>query len=156
MKRYLLPCILIGVLSFLMCDSQQDVKQIVLKNGLRVYLVYRESPITSAVYQVQCGRSKGPSQLAALTNRMLLQGNEIRTGYQIFREIETLGGRLGADETLTTSYVYVTSPKSVFEECFEIFSECLTKPTFDNQQVAFAEYKKLNHRAVVRISYLAM
>ncbi len=146
-KRFI-PFLILGSLFTLMCDSPRNVKHITLKNGLRVYLIYRESPITSAVYQVQCGTSKGPAQLASLTNRMLLQGNQIRTGYQVFREIETMGGRLGADETLTTSYVYVTSPKSVFNDCFEIFSECITKPTFDNQQAAVTEFKKIKNKVV--------
>ena len=140
----------LGVCTILLfqCNSQNNVRHIILKNGLRVYLVQRDSPVTSAIFQVQGGKMTGPPQLASLTNRMLLQGNQIRNGYQIFREIETLGGRLGADESITTSFAYVTSPSVTFGDCFQIFCECLTMPTFDNSQAAITEFKKLKNQAI--------
>lgn len=131
----------------LFCQKPVAYKQLQLKNGLKIYLIQKESPVTSVIFRLKCGTIQGAPQLAALTNRMLLKGTEVRSGYQIFEEIESLGGRLGTEESKTSNLVYLAAPSENFAECFKIFNECLCKPTFDNHLAAISELKKINQSA---------
>ncbi len=139
--------VMLTVLLILQCQPPAEYQFTTLKNGLRVYWVQKDSRVTSVVFRLNCGTILGPPQLSALTNRMLLKGNEIRSGYQIFQETESMGGILGAEESKTSNLVFLTAPSQNFIECFKIFNECLCKPTFDNDLAAVSELKKINQSA---------
>ncbi len=135
------------VLVALQCQPPVEYQFAALKNGLRVYIVEKESPVTSVIFRLNCGTVISPPQLSSLTNRMLLKGSEIRSGYQIFQETESMGGILGAEESKTSNLVFLTVPSQNFIECFKIFNECLCKPTFGNELAAISELKRINQSA---------
>jgi len=136
--------ILLLALILLNCSPSSQRKEYVLENGLRVIFLNRESPVTSALILIRSSDTKEGSRLTQGTSDLLLEGTEVRTKEQVYREIESLGGRLGSETLLSVSLLYVQAPQSTFHDCFKIFFECLTQPSFDEDHIegVFTHKKK--------------
>jgi len=122
------------VLLFLnQCSKPSRQEKFVLRNGLRVVFLEKDSPITSAVFCVPSGIGDGSHGIMQVTSQMLYQGTEVRTTHQFFDELASLGGTIGSRTTLNMSYIYTQSPEMTFEKCFELLCECVSAPSFDNE-----------------------
>jgi len=117
------------------CGSGSYQEELVLKNGLRVVFLYKDSPITSAVLLVGCGSAHGEPFITQKVTQLILRGNNVRSNEQIFQEIESLGGKLGAQTLLTVSMLFVQAPEKNFQNCFEILCESISQPSFDEDQI---------------------
>jgi len=142
-----------SLFSFLMlvwigCHSLPHSEEMVLVNGLRVVLLKKDSPITSAVFLLDCTADVDP-RLTDITSKLLLRGTEVRSSEQIHQEVESLGGRIGAETGQTISILHVQAPEETFSECFTILCECITQPTFDEEQIQSAEFRKPELRSVL-------
>jgi zinc protease len=139
-KVYTIPFIssfvllVIGVLG-IQCSGSFQPDTFTLPSGLKVYLINQPSTITSAVYMVRCPEFARATNLTRVTNKMLLHGSEVRTVDQIYEQIESLGGKLTDQTGESVSWLAVQAPKDHFETCFQIFLECITRPSFDEDQI---------------------
>ena len=144
-KRFTVSALIfLLALILLNCSSSSQQEEYVLDNGLRVIFLNKESPVTSALILIRSSDTGKGSRLTQVTSDLLLEGTEVRFKEQIYGEIESLGGRLGSETTLSVSFLYVQAPKSTFHDCFQIFFECLTQPSFDEDKIegVFTRKKK--------------
>jgi zinc protease len=146
------------------CGSSSQYERFSCKNRLRVVLNAKNSPVTSAVFWIGSGEAYGSPRLAEITIQMLLRGTEIRTGTQVHQEIESLGGRIGVETTMSSSILYVQAPPKTFLLCFKILCECISQPTFEESELRqiiirkregiekriSKSWEKLSHDAAIR------
>jgi predicted Zn-dependent peptidase len=117
------------------CTGPTPDRPTVLENGIKVVFNRTDSPIVCALFYMDSGEIDGPPGLATLANRLLLRGTEIRNGQQLAEEVETLGGRIGAETYFTSSIAWVQASRDGFEDCFRLLCECLSRATFDSTEV---------------------
>jgi predicted Zn-dependent peptidase len=102
-----------------------------LENGLQVVISSRKAPVSAAVLCLRSSSFLANPDLTRKTADLLLRGTEVRNQNQILDQLESLGGRIGAYVSLEKVFLYVQAPQENFLECFKIFYECLTQPSFD-------------------------
>jgi predicted Zn-dependent peptidase len=136
--RFLARIAAAAVLLSIGCARRFEVKTVTLESGLRVVVTGIPSPVATALVWLDYGERDGAPGIARIANRMLLGGTEIRTKGQIFREIESAGGWIGAETGLTGSIVVLQAPAEEFTSCFAILCECLSRSTFDSTELAAA------------------
>jgi zinc protease len=120
---------------FVGCSDSPTRENFVLKNGLRVVLEHRDSPITSAAFVINGGEAVGDPGLMRVTVRMLLEGTEVRTKEQMYEDLDLQGGKIEAQVGIPFSYIIVQAPTGTFSDCFNTLCECLTKPAFDQNRM---------------------
>lgn len=137
---------LIGLL-FVGCSKKDPVKQVHIQNGATVLLSQYPSSISSAAVLLPFGSVDGPDYLAALTANALLRGSEIRTGQQLYEEIELLGGRIHVETELTQTLVWIQAPEDNFNACFRLLCEAISKPAFDQPEIVMVYQQLLKESA---------
>ncbi len=149
LRKIVFPLLILFLVLLSDCSPGKRMEKIVLPNGLRIILLHRDSPVSSAVFLIRCGEADGPEGLTRITTDLLLRGTEIRTSHQMYEEIESLGGRVGDETALMTSLVYVQAPPETFQRCFNILGECLTQPAFDNEWI-----EKMYHKTRSQFTFI--
>ncbi len=111
-----------------------------LNNGLTLVLYENhELPVVAANLMVRAGGSYEPAEKAGLANftaQMLLKGTRARTSTEIFRQVDALGGVLGA--TASWDYINITAQGQSFhlDELIRILADVVQNPRFDPADIS--------------------
>jgi zinc protease len=115
--------------------SLKDARTVTLPNGLTLLLLENHRlPIVVAeafVRNVQMREPADKAGVAALVGEMLAEGTAARTGKEIAREIEDVGGVLSMDSDGGT--VKVLTPDT--DLGLDLMFDCLTGPTFPAEEL---------------------
>ncbi|HVJ63018.1 MAG TPA: insulinase family protein, partial [Tahibacter sp.] len=105
-----------------------------LRNGLRVVVVERRgSPLVSLSVVAPAGSAGDPpgrAGLAALTAELMTKGTSTRTGAEIAREVETLGGSIGSNVGWDGASIGVTVRSGAVEPGLTVLSDVARNPRF--------------------------
>src|SRR3989442_3734835 len=122
----------LGVRSF-------DVHGHVLENGLKVLLVENPSiPTVSLNASVMTGARYDPEPkagLALMTSRLLDEGTETRTSFEIADAIESVGGAIDADGSFERIVVSAGVLNKDVDLGLELLSDLLIRPIFPQEYV---------------------
>ena len=105
----------------------------VLKNGVTLYVVPKQSPVTTLSVVVRHGASSvplGKSGLAALTARMLTEGTEQHSSLSLALASESLGSSLEADAGRDESYVSLSTLTADVPRGLGLLAEVVFSPAF--------------------------
>jgi len=109
-----------------------------LQNGLTIYLLEkRNSPLISLSFTVNAGSIKDGENfgLASFTAEALKFGTASFSKSQIDSTFNFYGSELSSDAGYDFSIVSSTVMKEYFDQLFNVFSEVILKPKFDEQEV---------------------
>jgi zinc protease len=120
-------------------DARSEVRKFVLPNGLR--LLVREDarlPLVSIYSAFRGGllaETPAKNGITRLLSRSILKGTKNRTAAQLAQEIESAGGRLGADSGNNSFSVSVEVMKPDLALGLEVLADVLQNPTFPEEEV---------------------
>jgi zinc protease len=110
-----------------------------LANGLRVYVIEdHRLPLVSASLQVLAGGAYAPPSKAGLANMtatLLREGTKTRKAQDIARAVDNAGGSLSTSAGDDTATVSMTFMKSYAALGFELMSDVLLNPAFDQEEL---------------------
>jgi zinc protease len=109
-----------------------------LKNGLKVYVVSRPTPVVTLSVVVRHGASAvpvGKSGLAALTARMLTEGTKRKTSLQVAEAAESLGSTLEGDAERDASTVSLLVASDDVPRGLALLSEVVQTPAFSPKEL---------------------
>ncbi|MEZ4287041.1 MAG: pitrilysin family protein [Polyangiales bacterium] len=128
------------------------IRRSVLGNGLEVDTVKVDSlPIVYAELVVRTGAEADGSDkpgLAHLVASMLTEGTKHRSSAQLADDVDFLGSRVWATADAESLRIGMRSLKDNFENTFAIFSEMVTEPSFDKNELAKLKARELNRLAL--------
>ena len=129
---------------------EDDVRLVRLDNGLRV-LVKRHTHLPLVNMQAfSLGATLADTQQtagrAALVADMLDKGTPTRSARQIADYFDSIGGRLTMRAGRNTVYGSATVLRDDFRQAMEVFAECVTRPTFPDD-----EFARVQNRALAAI-----
>lgn len=114
-------------------------KRIELGNGMVLLLAERHDlPLVNVTLAVGAGALAAPKDkpgLAGITASLMMQGTKSRSANQISREIDFVGGSLsvaGGDDLATVTLRVL---KKDIGKGFELLSDVLLRPVFDQQEI---------------------
>ena len=110
-----------------------------LNNGLTVYLMEQHSiPIivVSAVFDAGAVKDGEKQGLASLTAEGLMFGTEKFTKEQLESNIDFLGASIGTETSLEGASLFASFLKKDQDKVFEMTSQILMKPVFNEQEFA--------------------
>jgi zinc protease len=110
-----------------------------LANGLQVYVIQdHRLPLVSASLQVLAGGAYAPPSKAGLANMtatLLREGTKTRKAQDIARAVDNAGGSLTTSAGDDTATVSMTFMKSYAPLGFELMSDVLLNPVFDQDEI---------------------
>lgn len=110
-----------------------------LTNGLRVYVIEdHRLPLVSASIQILAGGAYAPPAKAGLANMtatLLREGTKTRKAQEIARAVDNAGGSLSTSAGDDTATVSMTFMKSYSNLGFELMSDVLLNPAFDQEEL---------------------
>lgn len=110
-----------------------------LGNGLRVYVVQdHRLPLVSASLQVLAGGAYAPPSkagLAGMTATLLREGTKTRKAQDIARAVDNAGGSLSTAAGDDVATISMTFMKSYAPLGFELLSDVLLNPVFDQAEL---------------------
>ncbi len=132
--------------------AEGEIRLIKLANGLRV-LVKRHSHLPMVNIQAYAlGASlvdtEATAGRAALVGAMLDKGTADHSAQQIANYFDSIGGQISMAAGRNTIYGNATVLKDDFPEAAALFAECITRPTFPENE--FQKVKKLALGAIAR------
>jgi len=123
-----------------------------LSNGMKVVLAERhDTPTVSMAMQFDAGYAADSLAVpgtASLTNRMLLEGTNKRTGQQISERNAELGAQISAVPNLDTSSVDLSALKMNLDASLELYADVIRNPAFPAAD--FDRVKKLQAAGIQR------
>lgn len=120
-------------------SEKSEVKSFTLKNGLRL-LVREDSrlPLVSIYAAFRgglLGETPETNGITRLLSKTIVKGTKTRSAAQIAEQIESLGGRLGADNGNNSFSASVEVMKPDFAAGLDILADILQNPTFPAAEV---------------------
>jgi zinc protease len=109
-----------------------------LDNGLELYVVHRPAGVVALSVVVRHGASDvpaGKSGLAALTARMLTEGTQKKSAFELAKAAESLGSTLEADAERDASNVSLLVLRSDVERGLSLLAEVVQKPAFSAKEL---------------------
>lgn len=111
-----------------------DVNQFTLTNGLKVYLVQRNSvPVVRMSLMTDAGYAAdqfGMPGLASLTGSMLTEGTQTKTALQISDMTADLGASIYSSSDLDNTYLGMSTLQSNFDASLALYTDILLRPAF--------------------------
>ncbi|MFQ6069843.1 MAG: M16 family metallopeptidase [Candidatus Aminicenantales bacterium] len=128
-----------------------EVKQVTLKNGLKIFLVEdHEYPTIDLRAMVRTGSVFEPASkvgLATITGQVLRTGGTTsRTGDELDRELETMAATVEAGIGQSSGYVMASMLRDDADRVFEILADILMNPAFREDKIKLA---KLQQKSLV-------
>ncbi len=129
-------------------DGHEDeVRLVRLDNGLRV-LVKRHTHLPMVNMQAfALGASLVDTEetagRAALVGAMLDKGTPSRSAHEIADYFDSIGGRFNTRAGRNTVYASATVLRDDFDRALEVFAECVTDPTFPDEEFATVHRRAL-------------
>jgi zinc protease len=128
-----------------------DVKQVTLKNGLRLFLVEDKSlPTIDMRGMVYSGSVYEPAEktgLAAITGEVLRSGGAGKlNGDQLDRELETMAASVETGINDESAYIQVSLLKENLDRVLALTADILRRPVFAQEKIDLA---KVSQRAVI-------
>ncbi|HYC88923.1 MAG TPA: insulinase family protein, partial [Thermoanaerobaculia bacterium] len=115
------------------------VQRATLSNGLKVILLERHStPIVNVALAADAGFASDPAAkagLAALTLDVIDEGTTTRDTFKIVDELDALGSRIGAYNTLDLSVLTLQALPMQLGPSLELFSDVVRNPAFPQDLV---------------------
>ena len=126
---------------------EDDVRLVRLDNGLRV-LVKRHTHLPMVNMQAftlgaTLVDTEETAGRAALLGAMLDKGTPSRSAHEIADYFDSIGGRFGTRAGRNTVYASATVLRDDFEQALEVFAECITQPTFPDEEFATVHRRTL-------------
>lgn len=115
-----------------------EYKSYTLKNGLTVFLLEKKnSPLISLSYAVNAGATKDGENygLAAFTSEALKFGTKNYSKPQVDSIFNFYGSELSISSGYDFTIVSSTVIKDYFEQLFNVFSEVIIEPKFENDEI---------------------
>lgn len=140
-RKIVLPFLLFNLLLLLLNFGAYalDIKKRVMPNGLPVMQVERHNlPIVMVTLLVKASpldESPDRAGVAYLTSKMLTEGTTTRSASKISEDIEFLGASIDATTTSDFTTVSLSVMKKDVEKGFEIFSDVLLHPVFQEDEL---------------------
>jgi zinc protease len=132
-----------ALVAFLLSAGQaaaMDIQRRVLDNGLIVLHVKRDNiPVMVATLLVRAGQADEPADkagLASLTASLLSEGTSTRTSEQVSEDVEFIGANLSASAGSDYTTVSLSVLKRHMDKGFELFSDVLLHPAFQDSEVS--------------------
>ena len=121
-----------------------------LENGLNIIVAnVPKLPIVSVIMVVDAtalSDEKGKEGIAELTAKALREGTTSRDGTELALDLEMLGTSLEAGADWDSTVASMTVLKSRLSEAFEIFSEVITSPAFNEEDIERLKAERLAER----------
>lgn len=114
------------------------MKKTALKSGLRVIYNNTKSDIICINVSVLVGSNNEPDNLMGISHfieHMVFEGTSSRTAEEISAEIEKYGGDLNAYTSSEKTNFYIKIHKKHAEKAFEILSDIIINPKFDESAI---------------------
>ena len=162
MKRRIILCVLIGLLSLSLAQSllQGALKlpvpeKIVLANGLTVYYLHNsELPLISLrMFVAGAGSAYDPAALeglAGLTANLMLKGNASQNAEAIAEELDFMGAGLLFSAADEYAQVNAVSLAEHFPRVLEIATASLTGPTFPEEEFTRERSRWVDRLAAIK------
>ena len=110
-----------------------------LGNGLQVYVIEdHRLPLVSASLQVLAGSAYAPPSkagLASMTAALLREGTKTRKAQEIAEAVDNAGGSLSTSAGDDTATISITFMKSYAARGFELMSDVLRNPAFEQEEM---------------------
>jgi zinc protease len=110
-----------------------------LANGMRLVVIERHAlPIVTAYMVADGGSSTDPAGragLAGLTADLLTKGTTTRSATDVVREVETLGGAIGADAVRDGMFLSLTVKSDQLAPAMNVFADVAMHPTFKPEEL---------------------
>jgi zinc protease len=128
-----------------------DVKQVTLKNGLKLFLVEDKSLPTidmrGMIYTGSVYEPAGKAGLAAITGEVLRSGGtEKLGGDQIDRELETMAASIETGMDDEFGFIQVSLLKENLDRVLALMADILRRPVFAQEKIDLA---KISQRTVI-------
>jgi predicted Zn-dependent peptidase len=131
--------------------SATPVAQHVLSNGLRVWIVERESaPLVEARFVVDAGTAREPAAragLASLTSALLMEGTAQRSASELAEQLDYLGAELRAGASSDGAVLTMSVLARNAEDAFAIFNDVVQSPAFSD--AAFERVRQQRRTALI-------
>lgn len=132
--------------------DESDIEKHVLENGIRVLIKqHAHLPLVNMqAYTMGATlvESEDQAGLSTLVAAMLDKGTQSHSAEEIAEYFDSVGGRLAMSSGRNTIYGSATVLKDDFPQALGIFAECVTKPTFPEDE--FEKMKTLALGAIAR------
>ncbi|MBU0952617.1 MAG: insulinase family protein [Elusimicrobia bacterium] len=119
--------------------SADEITKLQLDNGMTlIYKKIEPLPIVSVQLFLKLGSVSDPADKLGLTNLMqmlITKGTASKNDEQISKEIEALGGSIGASETEDYCETSLNITKKYFNKAFEIFADIIQNPSFPENEL---------------------
>jgi len=109
-----------------------------LKNGITVVHEKNKSKSVAIHVTVKVGSNNESAKIRGISHfieHMLFEGTEKRTALQIARDIEGIGGEIGAFTGNNRTCYYVKSLSRHFDKMLEVLSDIILNPKFDEKLI---------------------
>ena len=141
--------VLVFIMAFcLNTHAEEKPKKITLSNGLKVYLLEDSSlPYVHFELLTPQGSAKDPllkEGLSALMAHTLVRGTHKKSAQEVIRELEKLGAYLSVMVTRDYTLLSVDTLSWNDEKLLNVFGEIITRPKFDEKEIAFIKKQTLS------------
>ena len=124
------------------------VKEITLKNGLKVAIVERKNvPLVSVQLLIKSGAQNEDNEkagLADMTASLLTKGTTTRTANQIAEEIAFLGGSINSGAGWNSSTVSINVMSDKLDQALAIMSDTVLNPAFKQSEIDLLKSQTLD------------
>jgi zinc protease len=124
------------------------VKEITLKNGLKVAIVERKNvPLVSVQLLIKSGAQNEDNEkagLADMTASLLTKGTKTRTANQIAEEIAFLGGSINSGANWNSSTVSINVMSDKLNQALAIMSDTVLNPAFKPDEIDLLKSQTLD------------
>ena len=119
-----------------------------LANGMRLVVIERHAlPIVTAYMVADGGSSTDPADRAGLAEfsaDLLTKGTATRSATDIVREVETLGGAIGADAVRDGTFLSLTVKSDQLAPAMGVFADVAMHPSFKADEIERARAQALD------------
>ncbi len=124
------------------------VKEVTLKNGLKVAVVERKNvPLVSVQLLIKSGAASEEADkagLADMTASLLTKGTKTRTANQIAEEIAFLGGAINSGAGWSSSTVSLNVMSDKLDQALAIMSDTVLNPEFKQNEIDLLKSQTLD------------
>lgn len=139
MRKKVLFCFLLSILTISTAFAESSLRTTVLPNGMRVIVKEDHSvPVVSMMVWVGVGsRNETDSNrgISHFIEHLLFKGTKTRAVGDISREIDSLGGRMNAATSYDYTQFYIEIGSRYMNQALDIFSDVIQNSAFDPAEV---------------------
>ena len=131
-----------------------SIREAPLPDGLRLIMIEdHRTPMVTFAMGIRVGRIDDPpgeSALAEALADLIVEGAGSRTGEELAREVETLGGQIGASAGEDRTEVSASVISQNAEPMLQIIADVVMRPTFPESEVALYKNTRIQKLQVQR------